>query len=411
MIETVKLKKAVDYSDSRINIDDVTLENFVTIDNLLQNKLGLTKAINLPPQNGNMPAFDVDNILVANIRPYLRKIWFADRAGGCSADVLVFNVNKEFHPKFVYYAIFRDDFFDHMMRGSKGTKMPRGDKTQILDFILPKLKKGTQQKIAAALSALDAKIELNNRINAELEAMAKLLYDYWFVQFDFPDANGNPYKSSGGKMVFNKELKRKIPEGWEDGTLGAYVNLTRGVTYSKNDVTDSSHKNSIPILRATNISNEEIDLNDMVYVSDSLVSNDQIMAAFDVLITMSSGSKDHVGKKAFYYFDEDVAFGAFCTKINIAESQRFFVGNFLKSDYFRKYITNVCLGTNINNLTNGHLTDCKMIGPEPEVILDFENRVCNIYKKIGNNLKQNQHLAELRDWLLPMLMNGQVSVK
>ena len=84
-------------------------------------------ATNLPPQGSTMPAFEKNNILVANIRPYLKKIWFADRDGGCSADVLVFEVNKKFDPKYVYYSMFRDDFFDHVMRGSKGTKMPRGD--------------------------------------------------------------------------------------------------------------------------------------------------------------------------------------------------------------------------------------------------------------------------------------------
>ncbi len=93
-------------------------------------------AVNLPPQDGNMPSFQTENILVANIRPYLKKIWFADRPGGSSADVLVFDVKKGYHPKFVYYAMFRDDFFNHMMRGSIGTKMPRWDKRQILDYTI-----------------------------------------------------------------------------------------------------------------------------------------------------------------------------------------------------------------------------------------------------------------------------------
>ncbi len=227
MSEVVKLKDAVDYAEDRMDIDSVTLENFVTTDNLLQNKLGLTTAVNLPPQDGSIPSFSSDNILVANIRPYLKKIWFSDRNGGCSADVLVFKVRNKYDPKFVYYGMYRDDFFHHMMRGSKGTKMPRGDKNQIMEFTLPDLGKHTQKKIAAVLSALDVKIELNNRINDELEAMAKILYDYWFVQFDFPiskeqakamrktELTGKPYKSSGGKMVYNKTLKKEIPEWWE----------------------------------------------------------------------------------------------------------------------------------------------------------------------------------------------------
>src|SRR6185369_1309549 len=99
-----------------------------------------------------------------------------------------------------------------------------------LDFRIPK--KPYQDKIVSVLSALDTKIDLNNRINAELEAMAKTLYDYWFVQFNFPDKNGKPYKSSGGKMVWNKELKREIPEGWEVKKLGTVLDTSLGGTPS-----------------------------------------------------------------------------------------------------------------------------------------------------------------------------------
>ena len=203
MNKTIPLKKIAKYSGSRISIKNVNTDNFITTDNLLQNKLGITKAISLPPQDGNMTAYFNKNILIGNIRPYLKKIWFADRDGGNSADVLTLQVNDEHNPKFVYYALYRNDFFEHMMKGSKGTKMPRGDKTQIMDFIIPNIDKLSEDKIANILSSLDSKIELNNKINKELETMAKTLYDYWFVQFDFPDENGKPYKSSGGKMVYN----------------------------------------------------------------------------------------------------------------------------------------------------------------------------------------------------------------
>ena len=227
MSKNIKLSNAVKYSNKRINVDEISFEDFVSTDNLLQNKLGKTNAVKLPALKGLMPGYANENILVGNIRPYLRKIWFADKKSGCSADVLVFEVNKLNHPKFIYYTLFRDDFFDHMMKGSKGTKMPRGDKTQILEFLIPDFDFADQQKIAKVLSDLDAKIELNNKINAELETMAKTLYDYWFVQFDFPDANEKPYKTSGGKMVWNEELKREIPDGWEVGNLKNIAKIGR----------------------------------------------------------------------------------------------------------------------------------------------------------------------------------------
>ncbi len=277
-----------------------------------------------------------------------------------------------------------------------------------LEFNLKDL--STQQKITAVLSALDAKIELNQRINAELESMAKTLYDYWFVQFDFPNEKGKPYKSTGGKMVWNDELKREIPLGWEVEELGKHCQTFRGVTYKKENVKSPSDKNTIPILRATNISNGVIDVNDMVYIPEELVSEDQMMEKFDVLITMSSGSKAHVGKNAFYYYDDKVSFGAFCSKLSANKSMRFYVNIHMQSDGFKKYISNVGLGTNINNLTNKHITEYKLLIPPKEQLLQYEKNVEGFYNKIGNNMKESQTLTDVRDWLLPMLMNGQVRV-
>ena len=179
-----------------------------------------------------------------------------------------------------------------------------------VDISLPDIP--NQQSIAAVLSALDKKIALNKQINARLEEMAKTLYDYWFVQFDFPDANGKPYKSSGGDMVFDETLKREIPKGWEVKSLGEIISLERGVTYSKDSICND--KNGIGILRATNISGNNIDLNDLIYISGE-VGKQQKLRPFDILIVMSSGSKEHIGKNGVYYFEQDNAFGAFCSKI------------------------------------------------------------------------------------------------
>ncbi|HFM2669216.1 TPA: hypothetical protein ACG6YX_004787, partial [Escherichia coli] len=159
------------------------------------------------------------------------------------------------------------------------------------------------------------KIALNNRINTELEAMAKTLYDYWFVQFDFPDANGKPYKTSGGKMEYNATLKREIPAGWNDSILGKFIELDRGVTYSKEDVRTQDDKDTIGILRATNVTGNNVDIDDLVFIPSSRVNVNQMLNKFDILIVMSSGSKEHVGKNGVYYFEKKHAFGAFCSKI------------------------------------------------------------------------------------------------
>jgi type I restriction enzyme S subunit len=268
-----------------------------------------------------------------------------------------------------------------------------------------------QQKIANVLSSLDSKIELNNKINKELEFMAKTLYDYWFVQFDFPDVNGKPYKSSGGKMVHSKELKREIPEGWEQGTLGDISDLVRGVSYDKHDIKTVNDKDVIPILRATNITGNIIDLDDMVYVPKVNASQKQLLKKFEILMTMSSGSKEHIGKNAFFYYDKEISFGAFCAKLVPKKDFEFYLYSYTQSNFMFDTIKNECLGTNINNLNSSLVSGFQIVIPNKNQIEKFNKIVNSIYKKIANIQEQNQELAKLRDWLLPILMNGQVSVK
>lgn len=215
-MQMIPLSEVCDYSLASTPVTSLNLSNYITTDNLLPNRGGIVDATNLPPAR-TCPKFEKDNILLSNIRPYFKKIWYATFDGGCSTDVLVLKCkNDKYHPKFVYYSLFQDLFFRHMMNGAKGSKMPRGDKDQIMEFQIPDLDKPDQIRIADILTSLDAKIALNNRINTELEQLAKTLYDYWFVQFDFPISatqaaamgkpplEGKPYRSSGGAMVWNE---------------------------------------------------------------------------------------------------------------------------------------------------------------------------------------------------------------
>lgn len=271
--------------------------------------------------------------------------------------------------------------------------------------------KAIQEKISSVLKAIDEKLELNNRINAELEAMAKTLYDYWFVQFDFPDANGKPYKTSGGKMEYNATLKREIPAGWSDSILGEFIGLERGVTYNKEDVTIQDNKDTIGVLRATNVTGNTVDIDDLIYIPSCKASASQVLKKFDVVIVMSSGSKEHVGKNGVYYFEKPNAFGAFCSKITPVNKFRYFINTFLQSEWFKSYIKNQCMGTNINNLTNTHITKCEIICPASDIAALFENKMMPIYSKLASNTQENSQLTKLREWLLPLLMNGQVTLK
>ena len=269
-----------------------------------------------------------------------------------------------------------------------------------------------QQKIAAVLSSLDDKIALNNRINAKLEQMAKRLYDYWFVQFDFPNADGKPYKASGGKMVWNEELKREIPEGWEVKSINDISVSYRGVGYTADDEKSETDENVVLILRGNNISNNHIVFDsNTVYLDKTFVSPDQEIHKFDLVMTMSSGSKEHVGKSAMFLYDSSHSYGAFCNKITPNEDCQYFLENYLHSEYFKKYIKVTCSGTGINNLTNEHFDKAKFAFPDDEVLKAFNEKMNAIYEKRGILEQENLKLTSMRDKLLPLLMNGQVVVK
>jgi type I restriction enzyme S subunit len=408
MSKSIKLSNAVKYSSKRINVNEISVEDFISTDNLLQNKLGKENAIKLPSLKGLMPSYSNENILVGNIRPYLRKIWFADKESGCSADVLVFDVNKFHYPKFIYYTLFRDDFFDHMMKGSKGTKMPRGDKKQILDFLIPDFEFEEQQKIAKVLSDLDAKIENNNRINAELEAMSKTLYDYWFVQFDFPDANGKPYKTSGGKMVWNAELKRDIPEGWESGTLDSIGNIIGGSTPSKAIDENFCSGDGTPWITPKDLSNNkekkyitrgEYDVTERGLKEASL----KIMPEGTVLLS----SRAPIGYLAIVRTEvtTNQGFKSFVPKNNFSTEYIYFtIKNCIPE------IEANSSGSTFKEVSSSTLKTIKTILPKDEILLSFYKKIKPIFKKQDCIELENQELASLRDWLLPMLMNGQVSV-
>ena len=308
--------------------------------------------------------------------------------------------------QFLYYFLQTNPFIT-----TNGSTIKRLYNDNLRDTKIPNVPSIQQQnQITDILGTLDKKIQTNNQINQELEAMAKTLYDYWFVQFDFPDQNGKPYKSSGGKMVYNPELKREIPEGWGVEKLGELIELERGVTYAKSDIVEKTTKDAIGVLRATNITGNVMDLNDLVYLTKDKINNKQIIKQNEILIVMSSGSKEHLGKNAINYYEEVIGFGAFCSKI-VPQKYSAFINTFLQSSEFKGYLLKQSMGTNINNLTNSDMLDCRIILPNEEILDKFENIVEKNIRLISNNYIQNQELTQLRDWLLPMLMNGQVKVE
>lgn len=171
------------YAKEKIEVDVLTEKNYISTENMLPNKGGITTATSLPStaQTKKYQKFDT---LVSNIRPYFKKIWFAEFDGGCSNDVLVFRARDGVCKRFLYYVLANDTFFDYSMATSKGTKMPRGDKTAIMKYDVPDFTYEEQEKIAGILDALDRKIQLNAEINKNLEQQAKAVFKSWFEDFD-----------------------------------------------------------------------------------------------------------------------------------------------------------------------------------------------------------------------------------
>ena len=404
MNNLIRLGNAVKYSEERTSLRELSLDNFITTDSILQNKGGITIASNLPPVGNSFPSYKKDNILISNIRPYLKKIWYSDRDGGCSQDVLVLELKNGYNPKFVYYSIFQDAFFVHMMRGKKGTKMPRGDKNQILDYLIPDYDFSTQQKIASVLSTFDSKISLNTRINAELEALAKTIYDYWFVQFDFPDANGKPYKTSGGKMFWNKELKREVPEGWEVKKLREFADTASGGTPLSTRI-EYYENGDIPWINSGELNNPYI-IETSNFITEIGLKNSSAKL-FDpntLLIALYGATAGKVSLLQVQACTNQ----AICAIIDKSNIYTYFLKFSFGNLY--KYLVNLSTGSARDNLSQDMIKDLKFVIPPEDLLITF-NQIANpIIKKISISLKENHYLSTLRDWLLPMLMNGQVKV-
>ena len=304
----------------------------------------------------------------------------------CFPDSIVgFNANPEKSSElFVYY------FFEYIKKEIQKSASGSIQDNINIDY-LSKMRikvpeKKYQDKIVELLSSIDKKILLNNQINQELEAMAKTLYDYWFVQFDFPDQNGKPYKSSGGKMVYNTELKREIPEEWGVESVG---NLLDKVTKSEK------------------IENNSIEFVGRIPVIDQ---SQKYIAGFtnnqNSLIQPQNGHVifgDHT--RVVKYINFDYARGADGTQVLISNNEN--ISNVLLYHMIEDFdLSNYGYARHFK-----FLKEKIVIVPDKEVSSKFETQANVIYEKIKNNIFENLELTQLRDWLLPMLMDGQVKVE
>lgn len=303
-------------------------------------------------------------------------------------------------PYFLYYYLTLLDL-KHLNTGTGVPSMTFGAYYDV-PIKLPNLQ--TQKQIAKVLSDLDAKIEVNNKINKELEAMAKTLYDYWFVQFDFPydfekgkpDINGKPYKSSVGKMVYNEELKREIPEGWEVGVLSDIAHITMGQSPSGSSYNDEG-KGMVFYQGSTDFGSR------FPTVRKYTTEPSRIAEEHDILLSVRApvGTLNQAMEKC--------CIGRGLAALREKDGTNSFLWS--QMDYFKQiFDRRNNSGTTFGSITKDDLFSLKLCIPEEYVLKSFRKIADPLHDKIIVNSKQNQKLSDLRDWLLPMLMNGQVSV-
>ena len=366
----------------------------------------------IPNSEGNFPAyggngiiknvsdfnFDENIIAIGRVGAQCGIVHFSEKKCWITDNCLCFKPNENFNPYYVFYLL----KFLNLNKFHIGSAQPLITQSIIenisCDFIL---EKSLQKQIGNFLYSLDQKISLNKKINATLEEMAKTIYDYYFVQFDFPDENGKPYKSSGGKMIFSPELQREIPEGWQVGNLNLIADYVNGLACQNFRPKDD--ENFLPVVKireihdGINFDTEKVSSN---IPEKNIIDDGDILFSWSATLEVNywAGGQAGLNQHIFKVFPKE----NFCKEF-VYHQLKEYVIHFAKIAESRK--------TTMGHITQEHLNLSRIAIPPKKILSKFEKKISPIHKKIIQNRIENNLLENLRDFLLPMLMNGQVSFK
>jgi type I restriction enzyme, S subunit len=395
------------FTTDRIEVSELTLDNYISTENMIPNKGGITRASSLP-NSKTVTKCVVGNTLISNIRPYFKKIWYCEYTGGSSNDVLnIIPKSNSIDEKYLYYFLSQDKFFDFMVSTSKGTKMPRGDKKAIMNYqiSLPSIKE--QREIASFFSSLDEKIVVNNEMNKVLKELAETIYKHWFIDFEFPNENGQPYKSSGGNFI-ESELGL-IPEGWVVKSIEQICDITSSKRVFLKDYVPQGipfyrSKEIIEKSKGTNISTE-------LYIGEDLYEKLKLKYGVpikgDILLT----SVGTLGipylvqdQEEFYFKDGNLTW----FKNFINENMNLYLYYWLLSKEGRNNIDSITIGSTQKALTISALKNIKICIPCSNILNSFTELFTSVHNHIQENDKQNINLIEIRNLLLPKLLSGEI---
>ena len=310
-------------------------------------------------------------------------------------------VSDKYLLDYIKYYLQSDIGQGYLFQNKQGSAQPNITMDSIRNTFIIERTIQEQHQICSVLSTIDKKVENNKKICSELEAMAKTLYDYWFVQFDFPDENGKPYRTSGGEMVWNEQLKREIPKGWEVGNLYSIADFVNGLACQKFRPKDGEKAISVIKIK---------EMHDGItaeteHVSENIPSKHKISDG-DILFSWSATLE------VMYWYGGSGGLNQHIFKVNpksyfpkeyVYEQLSSYIVNFVKMAEARK--------TTMGHITTDHLEQSKIPLPPESLMKQFKEKVYPIHLKIGQTKQENRELTKLRDWLLPMLMNGQARVE
>lgn len=394
-----KLIDICNFRKGKVEVKNLNKQNYISTENMLPNKCGITEASSLPTVSLTQE-YKTGDVLVSNIRPYFKKIWQAQYDGGCSNDVLVFVPKPNTDKDFLYYVLADDDFFTYSMATSKGTKMPRGDKTSIMQYEVPMIDLQVQKKITSVLKALDDKITLNNAINNNLERQAVLLFKQWFTNFE--NHSEKMIETRFGKIPISFKLMK-------NGELPMVV-------------TDYVANGSFASLKA----------NVKLYQEDNYAyfirNTDLKSGTFEVFV--DKHSYDFLSKSTLYGGEiiisnvGDVGSVFLCPKLNKPmtlgnniimlrpeqNNLKYYLYIWFKGLYGQSLIQGIKGGSAQPKFNKTDFKNLPIYLPDDNLLEKFHQTVEPMFELIDKNNFENQHLATMRNALLPKLMSGELDV-
>lgn len=376
------LDNICEFGRDKIDTFLLTSENYISTENMLPNKAGVISAASLP-STAQVQKYTKGDVLVSNIRPYFKKIWFADKEGGCSNDVLVFRSKTNTDKRYLYYVLANDEFFNYSMATSKGTKMPRGDKASIMAYEIEMFDTETQRRIGLMLSCVDEKIILNEQINKNLSAQIESFL------LAYLDSEG----SSPVKLGDYLYIKGRI--GWKGLKKSEYL-----------------PQSEYRIINGEALTQSGIDWDKAGYISEErYVESPEIMLKVGDILLSKDGTIGKIGYVDNLELPTSVASGIFVirnTKPDIISTT--FIYYLLKSRLFTSFIAARTEGSVIPHLYQKDFMEFEFPLPTAEKMTEFEKITEPMFSQILNNLNENKRLGLLRDSLLPKLMSGELDV-